>query len=37
MSQDFQTVLVKDDRLANITDELKFAVKKGGQNVTVYP
>jgi len=37
MSQDFVPVLVKDERLANITSELKFAVKKGGQNVTVYP
>lgn len=37
MSQDFKTVLVKDDRIANLTDQMTFAVKKGGQNVNVYP
>jgi hypothetical protein len=37
MSQGFQTVLIKDDRIANITDEIKYGVKKGAQNVTVYP
>jgi hypothetical protein len=36
MSQDFKTVLVKDSRLM-VTDEMVFAVKKGGQNNTVYP
>jgi len=36
MSQDFKTQLVKDSRLM-VTDEMVFAVKKGGQNVTVYP
>jgi hypothetical protein len=33
MSADFQKVLVKDDRL-NVTDQIKYAVQKGGQNVT---
>jgi len=33
-SADFKKVLVKDDRL-NVSDSLSFAVKKGGQNVTV--
>ena len=33
MSQDFQKVLVKDDRL-NVKDTIKYAVVKGGQNVT---
>jgi len=30
---DFQKVLVKDDRL-DVTDKIKYAVNKGGQNVT---
>jgi hypothetical protein len=33
MSQDFQKVLVKDDRL-NVSDQIKYAVIKGGQNMT---
>lgn len=33
MSQDFQKVLVKDDRL-NVTDSVQYAVHKGGQNMT---
>lgn len=33
MSQDFKKVLVKDDRL-NVTDSVKYAVCKGGQNMT---
>ena len=33
MSQDFQKVLVKDDRL-NVTDAINYAVHKGGQNMT---
>lgn len=33
MSSDFQKVLVKDDRL-HCTDSVKYAVIKGGQNVT---
>lgn len=33
MSQDFQKVLVKDDRL-NVTDAVQYAVHKGGQNMT---
>jgi len=33
MSADFQKVLVKDDRL-NVTDQIKYAVMKGGQSVT---
>jgi len=33
MSQDFQKVLVKDDRLM-VTDSVKYAVIKGGSNMT---
>jgi hypothetical protein len=33
MSQDFQKVLIKDDRLC-VTDKLEYAVEKGGQNMT---
>lgn len=33
MSQDFSKVLVKDSRL-NVTDAVKYAVVKGGQNMT---
>lgn len=32
-TNDFKTVLVKDDRL-NVTDSINYAVCKGGQNVT---
>lgn len=34
MSQDFEKVLVKDNRIANISDKVKYAVLKGGQSVT---
>ena len=34
-SSDFSTVLVKDDRIANITDKITYAVNKGAQQVTV--
>jgi hypothetical protein len=33
-SSDFQKVLVKDDRISNITDSIKYAVVKGGQSIT---
>lgn len=33
-SADFQKVLVKDDRLSNITDSIKYAVIKGAQSFT---
>ena len=33
-SSDFQKVLVKDDRIGNVTDQIKYAVCKGGQSVT---
>lgn len=33
MSQDFEKVLVKDDRLM-VTDKIKYAVHKGGQQMT---
>jgi hypothetical protein len=33
MSEDFQKVLVKDDRLM-VSDQIAYAVNKGGQNVT---
>lgn len=34
MSNDFKKVLVKDDRIAGITDQITYAVNKGGQNMT---
>lgn len=33
-SKDFETVLVKDDRIANLTDKITYAVNKGGQQIT---
>ena len=33
-SSDFQKVLIKDDRIGNVTDAIKYAVCKGGQSVT---
>lgn len=33
MSKDFKKVLVKDDRL-NVSDQISYAVNKGGQNMT---
>lgn len=35
MSQDFQKVLIKDDRLC-VTDKLTYAIEKGGQSMTPY-
>ena len=37
MSETFETILVKDDRLGCITPNVKFQVFKGGQNVTCQP
>ena len=37
MSETFEKVLVKDDRLGCITSKVKFQVLKGGQNVTCQP
>ena len=34
MSTDFEKVLIKDDRLANLSDKITYAVHKGGQQVT---
>ena len=34
-SADFSTVLVKDDRIANLTDKITYAVNKGAQQITV--
>ena len=34
MSETFEKILVKDDRLGCITPKVKFQVFKGGQNVT---
>ena len=34
MSETFEKVLVKDDRLGCITPKVKYQVLKGGQNVT---
>ena len=31
---DFTKVLIKDDRIANLTDSVKYGVVKGGQNIT---
>ena len=33
MSEDFKKILVKDDRL-NVSDQISYAVQKGGQNMT---
>ena len=37
MSETFEKVLVKDDRLGCITSKVKFQVFKGGQNITCQP
>ena len=37
MSETFEKVLVKDDRLGCITPKVKFQVFKGGQNITSQP
>ncbi len=37
MSDTFENVLVKDDRLGCITSKVKFQVLKGGQNITCQP
>ena len=31
---DFQTVLIQDDRIANLTDKINYAVNKGAQQIT---
>lgn len=36
-SSDYTTVLVKDDRIGNIRDDIKYAVMKGGQTITPTP
>ena len=33
-SSDFQTVLIQDDRIANLTDQIHYAVNKGAQQIT---
>ena len=35
MSETFEKVLVKDDRLGCITSKVKFQVLKGGQNINL--
>ena len=37
MSETFEKVLVKDDRLGCITPKVKFQVFKGGQNTSSRP
>ena len=37
MSDTFEQILVKDDRLGCITPKVKFQVFKGGQNITCQP
>jgi hypothetical protein len=34
MSDNFSTVLVEDSRLSGLTDKVKYAVVKGGANIT---
>ena len=34
MSETFEQILVKDDRLGCITPKVKYQVLKGGQNIT---
>jgi len=36
MSETFQKILIKDDRIGAITDAVKYGVYKGAQNVTSY-
>ena len=33
-SSDFQTVLIQDDRIANLTDKIHYSVNKGAQQIT---
>ena len=33
-SSDFKTCLIQDDRIANLTDQITYAVMKGAQQVT---
>ncbi len=33
-STDFERILVKDDRVGCVTDQIKYGVLKGGQNIT---
>ena len=37
MSETFEKILIKDDRLGCITSKVKFQVLKGGQNITCQP
>ena len=37
MSETFEKVLIKDDRIGCVTPQVKFGVFKGGQNVTAVP
>ena len=37
MSETFEKVLIKDDRIGCITPQVEFGVFKGGQNVTAMP
>ena len=37
MSDTFEQILTKDDRIACITSKVKFQVVKGGQNITSQP
>ena len=34
MSSDYKTVLITDDRIANLTDSISYAVVKGAQQIT---
>ena len=34
MSSDFKTCLIMDDRIANLTDNITYAVMKGAQQIT---
>ena len=37
MSETFENILTKDDRISCITSKVKFQVVKGGQNITCQP
>ena len=37
MSETFEEILTKDDRISCITSKVKFQVVKGGQNITCQP
>ena len=37
MADTFEKILVKDDKIGCLTNKVKYAVNKGGQNITAMP